>query len=309
MTRPPHLRPTIEAGKRTTAPSLNQTVPDSNETEPPTEPREACLVVIRGGTVGRKYDLDAEITVGRDAGTTIRLDDGLVSRTHAKFTPDGAGVRVFDMCSTNGTYVNEKAINTAYLDDGDQIAIGNTVFKFISSNNIEAAYHEHVYSLTRVDALTGVHNRPTFDNTIASAIAASAKTGRPLALMLFDIDHFKRCNDTFGHLAGDHVLREIGKLLDEQLRPGDFAARYGGEEFAVVLHNLPPPAPARFADHFRERVRAHRFEFEGAVIPVTISLGVAQWSATMESSADLIELTDRRLYAAKQGGRNQVVAE
>jgi diguanylate cyclase (GGDEF)-like protein len=292
----------------TTSPSLHKTVPDTEGVRAPVEQRAACLVVIKGDLPGQKFDLDRELSVGRDPNAAIYLDDGLVSRSHARFTPDGVGVRLFDLCSTNGTFVNERQIDSTYLDDGDQITIGRTIFKFISSNNIEAAYHEHIYSLSRFDGLTGVHNRPTFDATIVSSIHKARDTGAPLALMLFDIDHFKRCNDTYGHRAGDHVLREVGTLLGDQQREGDFVARYGGEEFAVVIRNLAWPGPARFADHIRAVIQALRLEFEGAVIPVTISAGVALWEPWMRGPEQLIELADQRLYRAKQAGRNRVIA-
>ena len=142
---------------------MHQTVPDSDGTRPPIEQRSACLIVIKGDNVGSKYDLDRELTAGRETTVGIHLDDGLVSRSHAKFTPDTAGVRLFDLCSTNGTFVNDKQINTTYLDDGDKIRIGKTILKFISSNNIESAYHEHIYSLTRFDGLTGRPSAKTID--------------------------------------------------------------------------------------------------------------------------------------------------
>ncbi|PRP89926.1 Response regulator PleD [Enhygromyxa salina] len=286
---------------------MHQTVPDSDSTRPPLEPRSACLIVIKGDNVGRKYDLDHELVAGRESAAGLYLDDGLVSRSHAKFTPDTAGIRLFDLCSTNGTFVNDKQINTVYLDDGDQITIGKTILKFISSNNIEAAYHEHIYSLTRFDGLTGIHNRPTFDSTIVNLIAKVAHTGDPLALMLFDIDHFKRCNDTYGHRAGDQVLRDVARTVAENAREGDFLARYGGEEFVIIIHKLEPPGPTRFADHLRGLVQAQRFEFEGQRIPITISAGVAQWEPAMRDAGRLIELADQRLYRAKQAGRNQVI--
>jgi diguanylate cyclase (GGDEF)-like protein len=305
MSEPP---PSLRIGIKTTAPSLNKTIPDTDGPRAPVERHAACLVVIKGTNVGQKYDLDRELTVGREPSAGVHLDDGLVSRSHARFTPEGPGVRLFDLCSTNGTLVNDKPIQSTFLDDGDQVAIGKTVFKFISRDNIEAAYHEHVYSLTRFDGLTGIHNRPTFDNTIANVIAKSTRSATPLALMLFDIDHFKRCNDTYGHRAGDHVLKKVAALVADHARAGDFVARYGGEEFVVIIHNLPWPGPARFADHVRGLIQATQFEFEGQPIPVTISIGVAQWDGTMQSEAQLIELADQRLYRAKQAGRNRVVA-
>lgn len=309
MSEPPYSR--LRVGTHTTAPSLNKTVPDTEGVRPPAEQHSACLVVIRGTDptlVGQKFDLDRELTVGRDVGTSICLDDGLVSRKHAKFTPEGPGIRLFDLCSTNGTFVNDKPVSATFLSDGDQVTIGKTIFKFISSNNIEVAYHEHMVSLTRFDGLTGLHNRPTFDNTIANVIAKATRLGAPLSLMLFDIDHFKRCNDTFGHRAGDHVLREVASLVRGHAREGDFVARYGGEEFAVIMYNLPWPGPPRFAEYVRGLVQAKHFEFEGQHIPVTISAGVAEWHGGMYSEAQLIELADQRLYRAKQAGRNQIIA-
>lgn len=308
MSRPPPERPDLARLLKTTAPSLHKTVPDTEVTRPPVERHAACLVVIRGSQVGRKIDLDGELIVGRDATAGLCLPDGLVSRSHAKFAPDGAGIRVVDLCSTNGTFVNDQAIESRYLDDGDQVAIGNTVFKFISRDNIEAAYHEHVYSLTRVDGLTGIHNRPSFDEALAEACGEARHSRRPLALMLFDIDHFKRCNDRYGHLAGDHVLREVAGRATQQLRSGDFLARYGGEEFALIIRELAPQAAARYADHLRGLIANEPCAYEGVTIPVTISAGLGLWNMSCESPGALVELADRRLYRAKAGGRNRVIA-
>ncbi len=284
-------------------------MPDTEGLKPPVEPRASCLVVIRGPKVGEKFDLDREITVGREPTTDICLpDDGLVSRTHARFTPDAAGVRLADLRSTNGTLVNDKPTDGKYLDDGDQITIGKTVFKFISSSNIEAAYHEHVWSLTHHDGLTGIHNRPSFDAAIAEAVGRATRQQTPLALLLFDIDHFKLCNDTFGHRAGDHVLRMVASVAAQHTRKGDMLARYGGEEFALILNDLAWPGPARFADHLRGLIQAAPIEFEGNATPVTVSVGVAMWEPALRSVAQLIELADQRLYRAKHAGRNQVIA-
>jgi diguanylate cyclase (GGDEF)-like protein len=302
LSEPPHSR--LRVGPPAAAQSIYKTVPDTDGVKPPVEPRAACLVVIKGDSIGQKFDLDRELTVGREPTAGIFLDDGLVSRSHARLTPDQVGVRLFDLCSTNGTFVNDRQVDSTYLDDGDQITIGKTIFKFISSN-VEAAYHESVYTLTRYDALTGVHNRSTFDQTLARLIA-SIGSEEALALMLFDIDHFKRCNDTYGHRAGDHVLREIGRLVSENAREGDFVARYGGEEFAVIIRNLAPAGAARFADHVRGLVQASPIAFEGQRIPITISAGVAAWAPGVPGS-QLIELADQRLYRAKQAGRNQVI--
>ena len=305
MSEPPHSR--LRAGR--SSPSLLKTVPDSDGTRPPVEQLSACLVVIKGDRVGHKYDLDKGLSVGRDPNSGAFLDDGLVSRNHAKFTPEGPGVRITDLRSTNGTFLNDEAVDSKYLSHGDQVTIGQTIFKFITSNNIEAAYHAHIYSLTRYDGLTGIHNRGSFDTEIATAISRANTTGAPLALMLIDIDHFKRCNDTYGHRAGDYVLKQVAGMIEANAREGDLVARYGGEEFVIIINGLPWPGPARFADHIRGLVQAQRFVFEAQHIPITISAGVSLWEPHMHSPARLIELADQRLYRAKQAGRNQIVAQ
>src|SRR5690606_26657234 len=114
--------------------------------------------------------------------------------------------------------------------------------------------------------------------------------------------------DTFGHRAGDHVLKQVAAVVADNARDGDFVARYGGEEFVAIIHDLPWPGPPRFADHVRGLIQAAHFEFEGQRIPVTISIGVAEWHPSMQSEAQLIELADQRLYRAKEAGRNKVIA-
>ena len=302
--RPPY--PDMRPGRA--GPSLLKTVPDTDGTRPPVEQHSACLVVIKGDKVGLKYDLDRELSVGREPSCGIYLDDGLVSRNHAKFTPEGAGVRLTDLRSTNGTYVNDDAVDSRYLNHNDQVTIGQTIFKFISSNNIEAAYADHVYSLTRFDGLTGIHNRASFDAEIQGALTMAGQGAGDLSLMLFDIDHFKRCNDTYGHRAGDYVLKQVAMTVAQNARQGDFVARYGGEEFVILIKSLPWPGPPRFADHLRGLIQAQRFEFEGQHIPITISAGVAMWEAQLHSPARLLELADQRLYRAKGAGRNCIVA-
>jgi two-component system cell cycle response regulator len=162
--------------------------------------------------------------------------------------------------------------------------------------------------MTRYDALTGVHNRRSFDEKIEDEVARAHRYGRPLALLLFDIDHFKRCNDTYGHRTGDFVLREVAQLVQRRARKHDFVARYGGEEFAVLLHEFEEPGPALFAEEVRALVQDHHFEFEGNVIPITISIGLVRWNPYFETAGQMIEAADQCLYQAKSSGRNRVVA-
>ena len=270
--------------------------------------RPACVVVIHGENIGHKYDLDVKVlTIGRGRDNDICVNHRSVSRNHVEVHVDEGGAQLRDLRSTNGTYVNDQAVGNVYLRDGDRIKVGRTVLKFLSGSNVEAAYHEQVYTMTRYDSLTGVFNRRSFDEKIADEVARARRYRRPLALLLFDIDHFKLCNDTHGHRAGDYVLREVAQLVKERVRKEDFVARYGGEEFVVVLNEFEDPGPMHFADELRQLIQDQQIEFEGQHIPITVSIGVSTWNPSFESAAQMIEAADQRLYQAKADGRNRVV--
>ncbi len=269
--------------------------------------RPACVVVIHGDDIGHKYDLTGKLTVGRGRDNDICVNHRSVSRHHIEIHVDDTGAQLCDLGSTNGTLINDLSVGTVYLQDGDRIKVGRTVLKYISGGNVEAAYHEQLFTMTRYDALTGVYNRRSFDDKIRDELARAERYERPLALMLFDIDHFKLCNDTFGHRAGDYVLREFAQLVQRRVRKDDFVARYGGEEFAVVLNEFERGLPQLLAEEIRQTIEAHSFEFEDNHIPLTVSIGVVNWSPIHETVGMLIEEADQCLYRAKESGRNQVI--
>jgi diguanylate cyclase (GGDEF)-like protein len=159
------------------------------------------------------------------------------------------------------------------------------------------------------DGLTGLYNRRAFNELLASAIASEDRreAGR-LGLVLLDIDHFKKLNDTFGHPAGDAALFSLARLLLQHLRKGDHAARYGGEEFVVILPGSDPERSMLAAERLRQALAKHRFVHDGSRIPLTASLGVAVWPDDGREPDALLSSADRGLYAAKQAGRNRVVA-
>jgi diguanylate cyclase (GGDEF)-like protein len=158
------------------------------------------------------------------------------------------------------------------------------------------------------DGLTGLYNRRAFNDLLAQAVAREDRQGGRFALLVLDLDHFKKLNDTYGHPAGDAALRDVAEVLRRHLRKGDQAARYGGEEFVAIL----PGSDAEGALHLAERIRAalqkHRLIFEGAKIMVTASFGLAVWPADGREPDALVAAGDRALYAAKEAGRNRVVA-
>jgi diguanylate cyclase (GGDEF)-like protein len=158
------------------------------------------------------------------------------------------------------------------------------------------------------DGLTGIHNRRRFDDHLQRAWAQSIRERKPIALLLADIDRFKAYNDRYGHQAGDEALKAVaGVLARFARRPLDLAARYGGEEFAIVLPEIDHYNAMQFAEKIRKLVEAAEFKFEDAVIPVTVSIGVASLRGEIEDALEFIKQADTHLFSAKEGGRNRVV--
>jgi diguanylate cyclase (GGDEF)-like protein len=289
---------------------------------------EACLVLIYppGPDMGKRFPLDrAEMILGRGAEADIQVDRDSVSRKHAKVyrtgartdpTPHGGGDHidaewiVEDLGSTNGSYVNDQPIysgQTGGLQDGDFLKIGAAIFKFLIGANVEVSYYEEIYRMTIVDGLTGVHNKRFFLEFLDREIARCARYSRPLSLVMFDIDHFKKINDDHGHLTGDHVLRELAKRLHNRIRREELLARYGGEEFAAVLPETNLAGALEFGEQIRMIVAKDPFEFEGDKLTVTISVGVATTDGTTIDVGTFVKAADENLYKAKRGGRNMVV--
>ena len=201
--------------------------------------KEACLVVIYGMDLGKKFNLNqSALTIGRSSKSDVQVDQESVSRSHAKIINTGKTIILRDLGSTNGTYVNDELIDEYVLRDGDFIKIGRTIFKFLSGNNIENAYHEEIYRLTTIDGLTQIYNKRYFLETLEREISRAHRYRRELSLIMFDIDHFKKINDTYGHLAGDYVLKQLAQVIKSRIRREDIMARYGGEEFAIILPEI-----------------------------------------------------------------------
>jgi diguanylate cyclase (GGDEF)-like protein len=158
-----------------------------------------------------------------------------------------------------------------------------------------------------VDGLTGLHNRRWLDSTLPRLVQRFLRSGAPLSLQLLDIDFFKKVNDTYGHAAGDHVLRTVARIVVAALRPTDLAARFGGEEFVILLPDTDLDGACVAAERLRSAVAATAIEIpDGRTIgPVTISLGVAELTATDDAAA-ILWRADEALYRAKEGGRNAV---
>jgi diguanylate cyclase (GGDEF)-like protein len=229
-----------------------------------------------------------------------------------------------DLGSTNGTFVNDRRVSEHTLRDGDQIRIGRAMLKFITSNNVEAQYHEEIYRLMTLDGLTSVHNRRFFNEAIEKELARSKRYKHPFALVMFDIDHFKKFNDNYGHEVGDQVLRMVASRM-ARVTGGGQAFRAGGEEFCVVFRESTVREALPHLELLREAIESSSFIVRGedrvqrsaddrrsrkserdVEVSVTVSIGTAQATPQLPSVGDVIQAADEALYHAKDAGRNRV---
>jgi diguanylate cyclase (GGDEF)-like protein len=272
-----------------------------------------CLVVIytkEPTLLGKRFVLDqTPFRVGRGPENNIVLEGDSVSRRHAHFEQRGASWIAVDDNSTNGTYVNDEPISRELgLTNGDRVKVGPTIFKYLSGQDVEAQYHEEIYRMTIIDGLTQAHVKRYLLEALEKELIRARRHERELAFLMFDIDHFKKINDFHGHLAGDHVLKELARIVQGRIRRDEVFARYGGEEFAILLPETTLDGARQLAEGLREKVAEARFTFQNELIPVTISVGVAKLEEAHKTSLDLIKTADEHLYEAKRGGRNRVVA-
>jgi two-component system, cell cycle response regulator len=268
----------------------------------------AALVVIHGTELGRKYDLlQDETVVGRSSHSDICLDEESVSRKHAALSVREEQISVRDFGSTNGTYVNDEPVQEeSRLRNGDFVKIGRTIFKFIAGNNVEAAYHEEIYRLTTIDGWTQVYNRRHFEEALQRESSRAHRYRRVLSLVLLDIDGFKQVNDTYGHLAGDFILKELAVRIRTKIRREDLFARYGGEEFALLLPEVGTEGARTLGEKIRKLVQKARFDFGKHSLRVTLSMGIGTLSPERNDPVRLVATADAKLYEAKRTGRNRV---
>ncbi len=268
---------------------------------------KALLILLVGGRPGQRAFLDTEkFVIGRGSAAHMILDSDAVSRAHAFIEKRGDSHYLVDNDSTNGSYVNYRRTKEEKLKDGDQIQIGQSMLKYLSGDNIETAYYEEFRRLARRDALTGALNRATFDEEFRLLAATSQREKRPLSLIMFDLDHFKKINDTHGHTAGDLVLSFVGEKAQAMFEAPHLFARVGGEEFAVLFEGSCAAATLE-AETLRRVVEAMVVDYDGTPIPVTVSVGVAQLAEEQTCGA-LYEAADKKLYLAKASGRNRVAS-
>jgi diguanylate cyclase (GGDEF)-like protein len=196
------------------------------------------------------------------------------------------------------------------LEDGALIQLAaTTIIMFSHQEDLEVQAEQRLYASAVLDPLTGLHNRRHLDARLKSEFAFANRHGTPLSVLLIDIDHFKKVNDTYGHLGGDAALKALADRLQRTVRTEDIVARYGGEEFAVVARGIEGAGALLFAERIREKVARIEVPHEEDLIKFTISVGVVTMTREriFDSIAALLKAADDALYKAKETGRNRCV--
>jgi len=278
--------------------------------------RHAFLLVLAGPHFGDVFPLSErkELVLGRSDDADVQLRDDAVSRRHAALRVEAGVAELRDLGSQNGTWVNGTRTDSARLSDGDRVQVGSaTVLQLVIADELEARWQLKVALGALQDPLTGLYNRRYLDERLTSELAAARRHGRALSVVLADVDHFKAVNDRFGHLAGDEALKLLAIALRGAIRKEDVLGRFGGEEFVVIARETGLAGARALGERIRAAVERCRCSFEGQPLGLTVSVGVTVSVGISEyvagaSERELIEAADRALYAAKNAGRNRVVA-
>jgi diguanylate cyclase (GGDEF)-like protein len=270
-----------------------------------------CLVIIHrrdGLRLTRRIDLARPvIRIGRDTANDVVLDDTEVSRRHARLEARGRSWVLMDVGSTNGTFLNDHELDGCVrLRGGDRLKIGSHIFKFLTGDDVESAYHDEIYHLSITDNLTGIANQRALRDELAREFSRARRHALPTSFLMIDIDRFKEVNDGYGHLAGDAVLARVASAAQAATRDGDTVARYGGEEIAVLLPQTELAEAAAVGERIRQAIEALVTEYRGLAIGVTVSVGCAALGPEDTDLDDLVERADTKLYEAKSAGRNRV---
>jgi len=302
----------LESGQGIEALDGDQTIsaPRRRSSDPGPEANLILIAHPASRSLGTRFRLNphSTILISRNPSAQISLPDvTTLSREHARLSYRNETVILEDLGSRNGTFVNEERIEEPrVLKSGDRFQVGAAHFKFLQGRDIENAYHQAIHDLVILDGLTEIANRRRFEEDMAREFGRAQRYGRPLSLILFDIDRFKLINDEHGHLCGDLVLKKIVELARPLMRREQVFARVGGEEFAILCPEGEPEQGRTLAERVRARLAGYEFEHGASRFGVTCSFGVAGISSALVTVDDLYEAADRALYRSKETGRNRV---
>jgi diguanylate cyclase (GGDEF)-like protein len=284
----------------------------ARDSEVEDKPRRAALTVLHGLEAGRMVLLGPVSLIGRDRKADVQYDDKGLSREHARIVHTSGG-RYFieDLGSRNGSYVDGERVDRRELHDGARIVLSQgVVLRFNLVDEIEERVTKQLFEASTRDALMGIYNRRYLDERLAAEVSFAHRHNGKLGFLMFDIDHFKRVNDTHGHPTGDAVLQTVARRMASLVRVEDVVARYGGEEIALVARGIPVEGLRVLAERVRRTVGDLSIPCGDIVVRVTVSVGVASLEeCDAHATGDLlVALADERLYRAKSLGRNRVCA-
>ena len=278
-------------------------------TRAPTNRDQAYLIVLAGSAMGEMYKIASPQTIiGRGQTAHVRMMDDGISREHCEIQVEGDKMILHDLGSTNGTFCRGLRVDRHELEDGDKILVGSsTVLKFTYHDSLDEVFQRQMYESALRDDLTKTFNKKYFTDRLESEFAFATRTKADLSLVVFDLDHFKTINDTYGHPAGDQVLTDMAQVVATLVRAEDVFARVGGEEFAVICRAADIVQGQAVAERVRQSVAGHKFSYEDKKIPLEVSAGVASSPDPRIADAQaLIAAADQALYEAKRTGRNRV---
>jgi len=273
------------------------------------------LLMISGSQIGRSFPIGnrTEFMIGRASHCDLPIEDDLVSRHHCKILLGPKGAEIVDLASTNGTLINGIKVERSELREGDQVQVGAiTIFRYHLQEDIEAKFLGQLYEAATRDFLTNAYNKKFFVERLQDEFAFTQRHQGNLSVLVIDIDHFKKVNDTYGHLAGDLAIKKVAHHLITHTRKDDIVARFGGEEFVVLMRDLSLENAKNLGETLRKGIseiviKGDQYEFQ-----LTVSIGIASISQNnfvqIKSFSHLIEEADKRLYEAKSSGRNKVCA-
>ncbi len=255
--------------------------------------------------VGKTWTLTKNQIFGRDRNKAdVYIPDNSLSREHIHILCSSKAVQVQDLRSTNGSFLNNQKMDPEKiytLKNSDILRVGEIVFKYIASGNIEARSIFQVQDQMYTDSLCQIHNRKYMEDKGQEMI----RQKKHVSFISFDLDHFKKINDQYGHIGGDFILTCVSSLVRGSIRKSDIFCRMGGEEFSLMME-CDKETALQLAEEIRSKIAGEVFEFEDQVIAVSVSLGVTELQGTDKSWKDLYKRADKALYKSKQEGRNRV---
>jgi len=217
-----------------------------------------------------------------------------ISRKHARLRYLGPTVTLEDLGSTNGTYINGQPIHDrTVLRSGDRFQTAAVHFKFLHEQDVESAYHLAIYELVAKDGLTEIFNKRKLEEELQRELARAVRHLRPLSLIIFDLDEFKTINDSYGHLCGDFILKQVASLARDLVRPEQVLARVGGDEFVIVTNSADHPEKVGLLAARLAETLGLPFEVDGQRVEVGASIGIALYPRDAGSQETLMRAADK----------------